>query len=95
MFLWGLIVRGAGHRVRTPGQASLPYHSLISSYLLTMAYRRPLTYSQMIVIALLWLALVVWILVGSPRLDGITLLTLAASGVIVFYPIIKSYRERK
>ena len=95
MLLWGLIVRGAGHRVRTPGQASLPYHPLISSYLLTMAYRRPLTYSQMIVIALLWLALVVWILVGSPRLDGITLLTLAASGVIVFYPIIKSYRERK
>ena len=95
MLLWGLIVRGAGHRVRTPGQASLPYHSLISSYLLTRAYRRPLTYSQMIVIALLWLALVVWILVGSPRLDGITLLTLAASGVIVFYPIIKSYRERK
>lgn len=95
MLLRGLIVRGAGHRVRTPGQASLPYHSLISPYLLTMAYRRPLTYSQMIVIALLWLALVVWILVGSPRLDGFTLLTLAASGVIVFYPIIKSYRERK
>ena len=49
----------------------------------------------MIVIALLWLALVVWILVGSPKLDGSTLLILAASGVIVFYPIIKSYRERK
>ena len=95
MLLWELIVRGAGHRERTLGQASLPYHSLISPYLLTMAYRRPLTYSQMIVIALLWLALVVWILVGSPKLDGITLLTLAASGVIVFYPIIKSYRERK
>ena len=49
----------------------------------------------MIVLALLWLALVVWILVGLPRLNGLTLLTLAASGVIVFYPIIKSYRERK
>ena len=60
-----------------------------------MAYRRPLTYSQMIVLALLWLALVVWIHVGSPKIDGITLLTLAASGVIVFYPSIKSYRERK
>ena len=60
-----------------------------------MAYRRPLTHSQMIVLALLWLALAVWILVGSPRLNGLTLLTLAASGVIVFYPIIKSYRERK
>ena len=95
MLLRGLIVRGAGHRVRTPGQASPPYHSHISPYLLTLAYRRPLTYSQMIVIALLWLALVVWILVGSPKLDGSTLLILAASGVIVFYPIIKSYRERK
>lgn len=95
MLLRGLIVRGAGHRVRTARLASPPYHSLIAPYLLTMAYRRPLTYSQMIVIALLWLALVVWILVGSPRLDGLTLLTLAASGVIVFYPIIKSYRERK
>ena len=95
MLLWGQIVRSVGHRVRTPEQASPPYHSLISSYFLTMAYRRPLTYSQMIVIALLWLALLVWILVGSPRLDGLTLLTLAASGVIVFYPIIKSYRERK
>ena len=92
MLLWGQIVRSVGHKARTPGQVSPPYHSLTSSYLLTMAYRRPLTYSQMIVIALLWLALVVWILVGSPRLDG---LTLAASGVIVFYPIIKSYRERK
>lgn len=95
MLLWGQIVRSVGHKARTPGQVSPPYHSLTSSYLLTMAYRRPLTYSQMIVIALLWLALVVWILVGSPRLDGLTLLTLAASGVIVFYPIIKSYRERK
>lgn len=95
MLLWELIVRSVGHRIRTPGLASPPYHSLISSYLLSMAYRRPLTYSQMIVIALLWLALVVWILVGSPKLDGLTLLSLAASGVIVFYPIIKSYRERK
>ena len=44
-----------------------------------MSYRRPLTYTQMVVIAVLWLAL----------------LTLLASGVLVFYPIIKSYRQRK
>ena len=60
-----------------------------------MSYRRPLTYTQMVVIAVLWLALVIWILIGSTRLDGLTLLTLLASGVLVFYPIIKSYRQRK
>jgi hypothetical protein len=49
----------------------------------------------MVVIAVLWLALVIWILIGSTRLDGLTLLTLLASGVLVFYPIIKSYRQRK
>ena len=60
-----------------------------------MSYRRPLTYTQMVVIAVLWLALVIWILIGSTRLDGLTLLPLLASGVLVFYPIIKSYRQRK
>ena len=60
-----------------------------------MAYRRPLTPTQMVIISALWLALVLWILLGGTRLDGPTLLTLLLSGVIVFYPIIKSYRERK
>ena len=60
-----------------------------------MSYRRPLSYTQMVVIAVLWLALVIWILIDSTRLDGLTLLTLLASGVLVFYPIIKSYRQRK
>ena len=41
-----------------------------------MSYRRPLTYTQMVVIAVLWLALVIWILIGSTRLDGLTLLSL-------------------
>ena len=59
-----------------------------------MSYRRPLTYTQMVVIAVLWLALVIWILIGSTRFDGLTLLTLLASGVLVFYPIIQSYRQR-
>ena len=45
-----------------------------------MAYRRPLTPTQMVVITIL---------------DGLTILMLAFSGVTVFYPIIKSWRERK
>ena len=87
----------------TPFSSTPPFspHSLLDPSLSTllipplMSYRRPLTYTQMVVIAVLWLALVIWILIGSTRLDGLTLLSLLASGVLVFYPIIKSYRQRK
>ena len=51
-----------------------------------MAYRRPLTTRQMLLFALLWLR--------GGRLDGPTLLTLLLSAVFVFYPIIKSWRQR-
>ena len=60
-----------------------------------MSYRRPLTYTQMVVIAVLWLALVIWILIDSTSLDGLTLLTLLACGLLVFYPVIKRYRQLK
>ncbi|WP_296957368.1 hypothetical protein [Porphyromonas sp. oral taxon 278] len=60
-----------------------------------MAYRRPLTPMQMVIISALWLALVLWIFFGGARLDGPTLLTLLLSGVIVFYPIAKSWRQRR
>ena len=60
-----------------------------------MAYRRPLTPTQMVVITILWLALVIWIISSGLRLDGLTILMLVCSGVTVFYPIIKSWRERK
>lgn len=49
----------------------------------------------MVIISTLWLALVLWILFGGARLDGPTLLTLLLSGVIVFYPIVKSWRQRR
>ena len=49
----------------------------------------------MIIISALWLALVLWILFGGARLDGPTLLTLLLSGVIVFYPIVKSWRQQR
>ena len=60
-----------------------------------MAYRRPLTTRQMLLFALLWLSLVGYTLwVRGGRLDGPTLLTLLLSAVFVFYPIIKSWRQR-
>ena len=47
-----------------------------------MAYRRPLS----LVGYTLWMR--------GGRLDGPTLLTLLLSAVFVFYPIIKSWRQR-
>ena len=60
-----------------------------------MAYRRPLTPTPDGRHHLLWLALVIWIISSGLRLDGLTILMLVCSGVTVFYPIIKSWRERK
>ena len=60
-----------------------------------MAYRRPLTPTQMVVITILWLALVIWIISSGLRLDGLTILMLAFSGVTVFYPIIKSWQQAR
>ena len=48
-----------------------------------MAYRRPLTPTQMVVITILWLALVIWIISSGLRLDGLTILMLVCSGVTV------------
>lgn len=64
-------------------------------YLLIMAYRRPLSLWQMILLGGLWVALVLWILLGSDSIDGMTLLILVLSGILVFYPIWKSWRERR
>ena len=60
-----------------------------------MAYRRPLTTRQMLLFALLWLRIVCYTLCRrGGLLDGPTLLTLLLSAVFVFYPIIKSWRQR-
>lgn len=59
-----------------------------------MAYRRPLKPWQMVLFALLWLALAVPIL-WSKAFNGLVLLVLLFSGFTVFYPIVKSWRERR
>lgn len=58
-----------------------------------MAYRRPLTVWQMVLFALLWLALAVYVLATQP-LTGAMLFLLTFSAFTVFYPILKSWRQR-
>ncbi|WP_329904750.1 hypothetical protein [Porphyromonas pogonae] len=59
-----------------------------------MAYKRPLTNSQIACIILLWLVITVYIL-SRAILNGITIITLAMATFIVFYPIVKSIRQRR
>lgn len=59
-----------------------------------MAYRRPLGKSQSVIIALLWLVFVVLFLM-EVKVTLFSLIILFSSAFIVFYPIVKSYRERK
>lgn len=56
-----------------------------------MAYKRPLKPLQSVILALLWLALTVYIIVyavPSPYLW----LVIAVSAFLVFYPIYKSFK---
>ena len=47
-------------------------------------------------IVLLWLCLCWLLLTRVPRVDGMTLFTIVASGIIVFVPLYKKYvRNRK
>lgn len=59
-----------------------------------MAYRRPLTARQSQIIILLWLIFVLLYLYHVP-LSGSGVVMLIFSAFIVFYPILKSYRERR
>ncbi len=57
--------------------------------------KRPLSIAQSVILALLWVAICYLILVGSERIDGPLILTIAISGALVFIPIIKSVKNRK
>ncbi len=59
-----------------------------------MAYKRPLTKVQSIIIALLWLVFVVLFLFTGEK-TPFSCFVLLWSAFIVFYPIWKSYKERQ
>ena len=56
--------------------------------------RKPLTTTQSVILALLWVAICYVVLIGAERIDGPLLLTLLISGALVFIPIIKSLKSR-
>ncbi len=59
-----------------------------------MAYKRPLTKRQSQIITILWLIFAIIFLL-KVTLNLFTLIVLAASAFIVFYPIKKSYKQTR
>lgn len=59
-----------------------------------MAYKRPLNKRQSQIITILWLIFAI-VFLFKVRITLFTLIVLAASAFIVFYPINKSYKQRR
>ncbi len=59
-----------------------------------MAYKRPLSLSQSICIGILWFLFFV-LFCAKGKQTFFSWSAVIASGFIVFYPIVKSYRERQ
>jgi len=57
--------------------------------------RRPLTTTQSVILALLWVAICFLILTGSQQIDGPLILTILISGALVFIPITKSIKNKE
>ncbi|MDR3118572.1 MAG: hypothetical protein LBU44_04030 [Mediterranea sp.] len=57
--------------------------------------KRPLSKSQIICIALLWVALCYIVLTTAKRIDGPIIVTILMSGAFVFIPVYKSLKKRK
>ncbi|KGN83619.1 MULTISPECIES: hypothetical protein [unclassified Porphyromonas] len=59
-----------------------------------MAYKRPLTRTQSIIIAVLWFVFVgLYLSYGKLTAGGLVMLLMSA--FIVFYPIVKSLKQRR
>jgi hypothetical protein len=56
--------------------------------------RKPLSKTQIVCIALLWVALCCYILVNVEQIDGPTVVSLIISGALVFIPLAKALKKR-
>jgi hypothetical protein len=56
--------------------------------------RKPLSKSQIVCIALLWVAICCYIVANSEHIDGPTVVTIVISGAIVFIPLAKMLRKK-
>lgn len=57
--------------------------------------RKPLSLPQIVILALLWVAICYIILTGSKQIDGPLILSIIISGVLVFIPLLKYMKERR
>lgn len=57
--------------------------------------KRPLSKSQIVCVSLLWLALCYIVLTKTERIDGMTVIMLIFSAVLVFIPVYKSIKKNK
>jgi hypothetical protein len=56
--------------------------------------RKPLSKSQIVCIALLWVALCCYVLANARQIDGPTILSLIISGALVFIPLAKALKKK-
>jgi len=56
--------------------------------------KKTLSKSQIVCISLLWLALCYLVLTKAERIDGITIIMLTLSALLVFIPVYKSLKKR-
>lgn len=56
--------------------------------------RKPLSLPQIVILALLWVAICYIILTGSEHIDGPLLLSIVISGALVFIPLLKFIKNR-
>lgn len=54
--------------------------------------RKPLSLTQCVVLALVWVAICFIVLTSNERIDGPLILSIIISGALVFIPIIKYLR---
>ncbi|MCD7923877.1 MAG: hypothetical protein LUI85_03930 [Bacteroides sp.] len=56
--------------------------------------KRPLSLPQIVILALLWVAICYIILTGTEHIDGPLILSIIISGVLVFIPLLKYLKNR-
>ena len=56
--------------------------------------KRPLSLPQIVILALLWVAICYIILTETEHIDGPLILSIIISGVLVFIPLLKYLKDR-
>lgn len=56
--------------------------------------KKPLTYSQCVILTLFWALLCFFVLTTAPHIDGPLVVAILISGALVFIPITKSIKAR-